>query len=138
MKRTAVIAIVTMWMSCAVGFWLYGAGRTICESTGLDGRAQLAGMLIGVLLPASAICVVRAVIMYWSVGRQAVPRGTLVSCTVGLLLGSVLSESCILWDEHKFAAEVSGLEKPYSRPRAWPNGASSLVFVPGSGIHSTD
>lgn len=138
MKRTLVIPIVTMCIGCAAGFWLYGAGRTICESTGLDGRAQLAGMLIGVVLPTSAMCLVMAVIRYWSVGRRAVPCGWLVSVTVGLLLGSVLSESCILWDEHKFAAEVKGLEKPFSRPRAWPNGASSLVFVPGSGIHSTD
>lgn len=62
------------------------------------------------------------------------------SCVVGCVIG----ESWILWDEIRFQKEAivflntHDTENGYSRDRIWPNAGTSLVFIRGKGYHATD
>jgi len=58
----------------------------------------------------------------------------------GWLVGCVACESFLLLDEWRFEQEVRALQGVvhWSRPRAWPFGSASLVYVPEEGIYATD
>jgi hypothetical protein len=62
----------------------------------------------------------------------------MTALTLALVLGSVASELWILSDERRFATEVGTANEVRGRPRAWPNGTASLVYLPGEGVHATD
>lgn len=131
--RVAGTAIVGI----ALGFWLYGVGRTMRETVHFSVWAMLSGILLSVLLPTLAAVLLRFL------GRLSVRAGSpwpwlLTSFTVSLVVGSGLSEAWILRDESRFENEAARATTTYSRPRAWPNQGCSLVFIPGKGIHSTD
>jgi hypothetical protein len=140
MKPRATLLSLAIIVGLGLGFWLYGVGRTMCETVGFTTRASLFGLLLSVVLPrVFALSLFIAKNLWW---REKVwPVTTLcIVFGVSLLVGSITSEFWILGDEKKFAAEVSRVSKDnlYSRPRAWPNQICSLVFMPGKGIHATD
>lgn len=121
----------------ALGFWLYGGGRTLRETVGFDVLASLSGLFLGFFLP----MIFALAILVWSrIWTSQMRRLPVLSSALAmtLILGSVVSEFWILRDEARFSNEASGREVIYSRERAWPNQDCSLVYVPGQGIHSTD
>jgi hypothetical protein len=69
-------------------------------------------------------------------GFRASRTSRLVICS--LMIGSVLSEAWILFDEARFKGEAAASPDIYSRDRAWPNRAAALVYIPHRGIHATD
>jgi hypothetical protein len=58
--------------------------------------------------------------------------------TYSLIVGSLLSEAWILFDEARFKRETTASLVSYSRARAWPYRATALVYIPHRGIHATD
>jgi hypothetical protein len=126
------LAITTLCGACLVmAFVLYAAGRTMAETFGLTLRGSASGLLIGFLAPLAV-----SVLIAFAVVRK--PRAGFAIGAL-LLAGCLLSEAWLLRDEYRFEREVAArAQQRYSRPRVWPNGASSLVFIPGRGIHSTD
>jgi hypothetical protein len=141
MKLRIIFTMTTMVVTCPLAFWLYGEGRTMCETFGLDTRSITGGLLAGALFPALIIIPSLVVMCRWP---SVLNSGTLLHLTlnaaIGLMAGSVLSECWILADEVRFASEVvaGAPMAPYSRPRAWPNEGTALVYIPGRGIHATD
>jgi uncharacterized membrane protein YbhN (UPF0104 family) len=117
----------------AVAFWLYGIGRTIHETVGINAAATFSGLAFGVCLPSVILVLVLVVRRSFRKRRWAV--ALLILC---LLLGSLLSELSILHDEQSFRVEAGAVNSVYSRARAWPNDGCTLVFVPGKGVHATD
>ncbi len=64
-------------------------------------------------------------------------------CLCAVVGGIATAEGLILSEERAFEREVSnfisnGGVGMYARARRWPNGYSSLVYVPGRGCHGTD
>lgn len=141
MKARIALAMATMLSTCPLAFWLYGEGRTMCETIGLNTRAIIAGLLIGVYFPALTISLALFAVWRFRTGLKSMTLLSMIlGIGIGLLTGSILSEWWILVDESRFISEMreapSGM--PYGRPRAWPNEGCSLVCVPGAGIHATD
>ena len=136
MKERLLPAIATIVL-VPIAFWLYGAGRTMCETEGLNIKASSAGLFLSVVVPVSLV-------LPWLLLVNDVPA--LKSCSLkvaiglALVIGSTLSECWILLDEASFSSQVrTGLpEDRFCRPRAWPNQGCSLVYVPGRGTHATD
>jgi hypothetical protein len=138
--RTLLLPAVIV-AGLAVGFWLYGGGRTMCETVGFTVPAFLFGLLLSVILPLILIVLPLLIAKNFWFREKAWPLSSLfMTFAVCLLIGSFASEVWILRDEAKFEDEVKHLdpETPYSRSRAWPNRTTSLVFVPNVGIHATD
>lgn len=124
------LARVVAFIACvAVAFWLYGIGRTMAETVGVSWRGALSGALLGFVAPSVAVILV-------ALARRQ--RWLMMALTLAFILGSVVSELWILNDEHRFASEVGTTSEIRSRPRAWPNGTASLVYLPGKGVHATD
>ena len=138
MKATVVIRIVVVLLGCATGFWLYSVGRTMCETVGFNASALFYGLLLGVVLPLGVLLPLLIATTVWPVLKSRTPPLMFIRFGVALLLGGLLSEWWILRDERNFSTETVALDKPHSRPRAWPNSGCSLVFVPGTGIRATD
>jgi integral membrane sensor domain MASE1 len=121
---------VLAFIACvAAAFWLYGAGRTIAETVGISWRGTVSGALLSFAVPS-------AVVSFMPLVRRE--RWLMTALTLALVLGSVLSELWILNDEHRFTSEVAAAGEIRSRPRTWPNGTASLVYLPGKGVHATD
>ena len=124
---------VTAIVAFSLAFWLYGIGRTMSETVTFTTSGVLSGMLLSCFLPLLLILpMIRALRDVRATAKLAALIATV------LLAGSVASEVAILEDEHRFSMEATRATGVYSRPRAWPNGAGSLVWVPGRGIHATD
>lgn len=124
------LARVVAFIACAAAaFWLYGAGRTMAETVGISWRGTVSGALFGFAVPS-------AVVMFIALVRRE--RWLMTALTLALGIGSIASELWILNDEHRFASEVARTSEIRSRPRAWPNGTASLVYLPGKGVHATD
>lgn len=142
MKLRTILFVFAMVIVFAIGFWLYGIGRTMRETVAFNTTAFLSGLFLGVGLPLLVILPLLVAKIIYSHGKVlTVPFSLLVvKFTVLLLVGSIASEVWILRDEASFSAETTkgNVVASYSRPRAWPNQTCSLVFVPGKGIHSTD
>jgi integral membrane sensor domain MASE1 len=127
--RIKGVAFVGAFIACvAAAFWLYGIGRTMAETVGISWRGTASGGLIGFAAPSIVILIALA--------RRE--RRLMTGLTLALVLGNVVSELWILNDEHRFASEVVTASEIRSRPRAWPNGTASLVYLPGKGVHATD
>jgi len=118
----------------ASSFWLYGAGRTMCETTGFTLRASLCGVLLGAGIPA----VIGAAVLVVRLRDPRAITNRVLWLLLALFSGSGISEAVILRDEQNFFHETHDVQTIRSRARAWPNTLTSLVFVPGEGIHSTD
>jgi hypothetical protein len=140
MKTKTTTLVFAIVVGFAVGFWLYGIGRTMRETVNFNTTALLSGLIFGVALPLAVVLLLLIAFKLCFLERWWPVCLLFVVFAVSLLGGSLASESWILWDEARFSAEVSKANgrNPYSRPRAWPNQGCSLVFVPGMGIHSTD
>jgi hypothetical protein len=74
-------------------------------------------------------------------GPRTLRRFAVISL-MAWLCGTIVAETWIWNDERAFAAEVrqlvdNGRDAHYSRARRWPSGNSSLVYVPGQGVHGT-
>lgn len=138
-SRTTLFVLATI-VGFAVGFWLYGVGRTMRETVNFNTTAFLSGLLLGVALPLIIVLPLLIAKKLWFREKVWPVSLLLVAFAVSLLVGSFASEAWILRDETRFSAETANANAatPYSRPRAWPNRTCSLVFVPGKGIHSTD
>jgi len=134
--RTVGICLISVLMF-ALGFWLYGGGRTLRETVGLDIKASFSGLFLGFLLPMVAALTILATSRIWFPKMRPLICLS-VALAVALLLGSFASEFWILRDEARFTREANGRGNIYSRDRAWPNQDCSLVFIPGRGTHSTD
>jgi hypothetical protein len=139
MKLRGLLALA-IFIGFSVGFWLYSVGRTMRETVSFDSAALCFGLLLGVILPSVAVLPLLLARTVWPKLKLWTPPWAFVALGLALLVGSVLAEWWILRDERRFSDEVSkaSLNSPYSRPRAWPNGTSTLVFIPGKGIHATD
>ena len=122
----------------SLGFWLYGVGRTMCETEYFDASACLAGIVVGVIFPISITgpFYLGKRILFDNKILPITPL--LIAFAASLFVAGLVSEALILRDEGKFFSEVSKANGLYSRARAWPNGLCSLVYVPDRGIHSTD
>lgn len=140
MKANVFIRVLVIVLVVVVGFWLYGIGRTMRETVGFNVTALCSGLLLGFALPLTVFLPLLISRTVWPVLKSWTELSSFRALVVALLIGCLLSESWILRDERKFSAETSQatLDRPYSRPRAWPNTGSSLIFVPGKGIHATD
>ena len=139
MKSRAVFLILANAIGLLVGFWLYGAGRTMCETVKFTAKASLFGIITGVLIPLTLITTIYLANRVFLQHRKALLMTPfLVAFAISLIIGSFASEAWILFDENRFFAETSGARTLYSRPRAWPNHGCTLVFVPGEGVRSTD
>jgi hypothetical protein len=138
MKATVVVRIVVALLGFVVGFWLYGVGRTMRETVGFNATALFCGLLSGVVLPLALVLPLLLARTVWPVLKWWIPHSMFITLAAALLIGGLLSEWWILHDERKFSIETLALDKPHSRPRAWPNSGCSLVFVPGKGIRATD
>jgi hypothetical protein len=124
------LARVFAFIACmGAAFWLYGAGRTMAETVGVSWQGTFSGALFGFMAPCVAVMLV-------ALARRE--RRLMTALTLALVLGSVISELWILNDEHRFRSEVAAASEIRSRPRAWPNGTASLVYLPGKGVHATD
>ena len=123
-----------------IGFWLYGIGRTMCETFSFDLRASLLGLLLGLIVPLAIAVPVLLLRNLLSERKILAASWPMMALGIALALGVLASEAWILHDESEFSAEVSkrGTGNPYARARAWPNGVCTLVYVPGSGMHATD
>ena len=110
------------------------------ETVNLNTTAFLTGLFFGVALPLVLVLWLFIAKNLWFREKFWPVSSLFVPIAVSLLVGSLASESWILWDEARFSAEVSkaGGGNPYDRPRAWPNQGCSLVYVPGKGIHAID
>lgn len=139
MKSRSLLALAIV-IGFSVGFWLYSVGRTMRETVSFDSAALCFGLLLGVVLPSVVVLPLLLARTVWPNLKLWTPPSAFVALGLALLVGSLLSEWWILRDERKFSDEASkaSLNSPYSRPRAWPNGTCSLVFIPGKGIHATD
>jgi hypothetical protein len=125
--------VLTTIVAFSLAFWLYGIGRTMRETVTFTASGWVFGMLLSFFLPLLLILpMIRALRDVRATAKLAALIGA------ALLAGSVTSEVAILQDEHRFSMEAARATGVYSRPRAWPNGAGSLVWVPGQGIHATD
>ena len=114
----------------ALSFWLYGGGRTMCETVGITWAGFRCGAIVGVGGP------MLAALLFVPIVRRK--KAFVVALTSAVVAGAIASELWILRDERIFIREVENRASLYSRARAWPNHRSSLVFVPGRGIHATD
>lgn len=123
--------VVAFIAGVAVAFWLYGIGRTMAETVGVSWHGTLCGALLGFVAPFGAVILI-------ALARRSRQRRLTRALTLAFVLGSVSSELWILHDERRFASEVTTAGEIRSRPRAWPNGSASLVYLPGKGIHATD
>jgi hypothetical protein len=127
-KRVACVAAL---IACfAAAFWLYGIGRTMAETVGASWRGTASGAALGFAAP--------SVIVILIVLARRDRRSSMTVLTLAFVLGSVVSELWILNDEHRFASEIATADEIRSRPRAWPNGSASLVYLPGEGVHAID
>jgi hypothetical protein len=120
-------------------FFLYGMFRTIGPEFGFTARAACLafGFVVAYagFLPSAAYLTTRAI---RNEPLHPVPLWLRVF-GVALLAGCIASESWISWDESRFAGEVAASPAiGHDRPRAWPNDRCGFVYVPGSGIHTTD
>lgn len=140
MKWKALSLVLAAIAGCVVGFWIYGAGRTMRETVGFDIGSFGCGVLLALGLPYVLVALFLIVRQLRPSPTVGCPPSLLIVLSLALLAGSLLSEWWILRDETQFSTEVSktAQSKIYSRPRAWPNSGCSLVFVPGEGIHATD
>lgn len=125
---TRIIAFIACM---AVAFWLYGIGRTMAETVGVSWRGTASGAVLGFAAPSVGAALIALALR----DRQ---RGLMVTLTLAFVLGSALSELWIVHDEHRFKSDVLTSGEIRSRPRAWPNGSASLVYLPGKGVHATD
>jgi hypothetical protein len=68
------------------------------------------------------------------------PTRTILNLVGALLLGSLVSELTILFDEWEFKREVANQSAPaaYDRGRAWPHKDAALIFRPGRGFTASD
>jgi hypothetical protein len=115
-----------------IGFWLYGIGRTMRETVGFTASATFTGLVLGFAVPLGGILIIR--LLFHGLSKLQIPWK---AATI-LLCACALSEGCIIRDEARFAVEASKANTVFSRDRAWPNQACSLVSIPGRGIHATD
>ena len=141
MKARTILVVLAAVVGLVTGFWLYGMARTMQETVGLDISAFLLALFLSFILP--LLVVLPPVITAkksWLCEKVWTWPVWVIVFALSLFAGSVASEAWILRDEARFGAELSkrNSEALYSRARAWPNSAGSLVFVPGGGIHSTD
>jgi hypothetical protein len=121
------------------GFWCYGGGRTMIETFNFNVKASLVGLALVYLIPLLILPILLSAKKLWLPGREWPISSWLTIFAVCLLVGSMISEVCILWDEARFSGEVAQRNgNLYGRSRAWPNQGCSLVFMPGRGMHSTD
>jgi len=124
------LARVVAFIGCvALAFWLYGGGRMMAETVGVSWRGTLSGALLGVAVPGIVVTLI-------ALARHE--RRLITTLMLALVTGSVVSELWILRDEHRFASEIATASGIRGRPRAWPNGTASLVYLPGKGVHATD
>jgi len=127
--RIKDVAFIGAFIACvAVAFWFYGIGRTMSETVGVSWRGTASGVVLGFAAPSVIVILI-------ALARR---ERRLMALTLALILGSVVSELWILNDEHRFTSEVAAASEIRSRPRAWPNGTASLVYLPGKGVHATD
>jgi hypothetical protein len=140
MKRRVIHVVLVGTIGPMSAFWLYGLGRTMRETVNFHPDAAICGLLLGVVGPLLTLTVALLIghVCFGLELRQSRPLA--IAFIVSLLVGSLVSEAQILADEVSFSGEViaAGSTTVYSRPRCWPNRGSSLVFVPGRGIHGTD
>ena len=129
MRIKGVVFIGAVIACVAVAFWLYGIGRTMAETVGVSWRGTASGALLGFAAPC-------AIVILIAFARRE--RRLMTALTLALVVGSLVSELWIVRDEQRFASEVATASEIRSRPRAWPNGSASLVYLPGKGVHATD
>lgn len=128
--RIKDVAFVGAFIACvAVAFWLYGVGRTMAETVGVSWRGTASGAVLGFAAPSIIVILI-------ALARRE--RRLMTLLTLALVVGSAVSELWILNDERRFASEIAAAREIRSRPRAWPNGTASLVYLPGKGVHATD
>jgi hypothetical protein len=126
------LARVVAFIVCvAAAFWLYGIGRTMAETVGVSWHGTLCGALLGFVSPFGVVILIALV-------RRGRNRWLVTALTLAFVLGDVSSELWILHEERRFASEMTIVREIRSRPRGWPNGSASLVYLPGKGIHATD
>lgn len=139
MKSQTTVAILAIVGAFAVGFWLYGVGRTMRETVNFHASASISGLFLGVALPLAVLAPLLIAMKLWLREKPWPVSYLVVAFAASLLVGSFASECWILRDEARFSAEAANAgSNPYSRTRAWPNQTCGLVFEPGKGIHSTD
>ena len=110
-----------------VGFYFYSGFRTFGETVGFNLSSTIVGLIFALVLPSIVLSPVL-------VSISARYRWAFFT---SLLFGCMIGEFQLLHDEAAFAKQAAGATTIYSRDRAWPNGNSSLVFVPGQGIHDS-
>ena len=138
MKFRKILFVFATTVGLVIGFWFYSIGRTMHETFYFSLAAFSSGMLLGFILPLASIVPLLVVKRFWFRERIWAVYSLFIVLSVSLLIGCLVSEAWILWDEACFSVEASKFDSIYSRPRAWPNQTCSLVFIPGKGIHSTD
>lgn len=141
MKTRCALAVVAMASTLPIAFWLYGAARTMCETVGFNTRSLVVGAMFGFVAPLLVVLsILFALRMARASARPITLTGIASGACLGLLAGSLLSESWILADERSFDSEVRHAVplSPYGRARAWPNETCSLVYIPGKVVHATD
>ena len=114
-------------------FWMYSILKSMGETLGFRIEIFLRDLSLVTLAP----LLLTLPILPTFVSRRRLTN--FVSAIVAAsIIGSAVAEATIFADERRFMSECQHRTGLYSRPRAWPNGGSSLVYVPGRGVHATD
>jgi len=117
-------------------FYLYSGFRTFSDTVGLTLNLGLWGLVAGLVVPFVVFVPALLSLNNWLWPQQpAKPLVLLIFASQ--LTGCVTGEILLTRDEAAFAREASGATTLYVRDRAWPNESSSLVYVPGQGIHDS-
>ena len=134
-KRNLIDIVFVAVISLAA-FYFYCVFRTLQETVGFHIYVSLRASLV-LLFFLVPVCLLSLLIPK---GKR---RRILILIAVGWVLGCILGEAIILYDENEFRKEVNnyiltGEGEQYGRSRCWPNGTASLVYVKDRGIHATD
>lgn len=137
-KREAISIGILVVISFAA-FYGYCCFRTLQETIGFHIYVSLRAsfVLSFFLVP---VCLLSLLIPGINKGNR---RRILIFFVVAWMLGCILGEALILYDENEFTKEVDNYiltddGEQYGRARCWPSGTASLVYVKERGMHATD
>jgi hypothetical protein len=135
--RTWIVNASLLAIVGIIGFWLYGGFRVMSETFGLA---------FGSMLRCGGLCLLAAApVIGIGLLLNSKRKPFIFAATATLFVAMIAAEILMFCDELRFLNEASDSNyvalkegEAFSRPRAWPHGSASLVFVKGKGFHATD